>query len=126
MKILIIDDDEDFTYLTRSFLTRRGQDVVAANTSHEGIRLAIEEAPDLILLDLFLPKENGLQVLRELRLMEATKYIPVFILTNFDEEMFQDLSTLAGSEKYIRKQEGFDKILQLALDEKQSHSTSEI
>jgi CheY-like chemotaxis protein len=115
MKILIIDDDADYIYLMKKSLEKKGQEVVYANSSHEGLSMAIEELPDLILLDLFLPRENGFKVLRELGSMESTKHIPVFILTNFEEDGLQDLSRVVGAQKYLKKNIGFEKISQLCV-----------
>jgi len=86
-KILIIDDVGDFRYFLKKNLEMVGDyKVIGAGTGEEGLRLAKKKRPDLILLDIVLPKVNGLEVLRELKEGERTRPIPVIMLTSSDED----------------------------------------
>jgi len=81
-KILFIEDDVDQIFLYQSKFELEGFEFFAARHGNEGINLAIEKQPDLILLDLVLIKEDGMEVLKQLKENEKTKKIPVIILTN--------------------------------------------
>ncbi len=83
-KILLIDDSQTVQMIMGSSLQASGYLVIYKKTAEEGMKTAIEEKPDLILLDLMLPDKNGLDVLKELKEKEETKNIPVIILTGRD------------------------------------------
>jgi len=86
MKVLIIDDDPDYTYLLKLNFEKFSHQVFIADNARDGIQLAIDVIPDIILLDVFLPKENGFQVFRDLKTAKLTRNIPTFLLTNLDQE----------------------------------------
>jgi two-component system cell cycle response regulator DivK len=79
--ILIIEDNENNRILVRDVLQATGFETVEAVTAEEGLRLACELVPDLILLDIQLPGMNGLAALRELRAHPTTQAIPVIAVT---------------------------------------------
>jgi DNA-binding response OmpR family regulator len=79
--ILVIDDDADIRKLVEKILTVQGYKVSQAEDGESGLGLAIVKKPDLIILDLNLPKMNGFEVCRRLKADEATKKIPVIMLT---------------------------------------------
>lgn len=81
-KILIIDDDPTARYLLKTILSDKGHSVVEATSGEEGIRTVYEEKPQLIFLDLVMPKLNGFQVIEHLKSDPATKNIPVVINTS--------------------------------------------
>ena len=80
-KILIIDDDADILELTQKRLERYGYRVLAAKDGAQGLIKVREEKPDLILLDIVMPNQDGFTILRELKKSEATRRIPVIMLT---------------------------------------------
>jgi DNA-binding response OmpR family regulator len=98
--ILAIDDDPDFlSYLTDS-LRSEGRSVATATTAQEGIELARSRSPELILLDVYLPDRNGLEVLHALKSDPRTRDIPTLLVSVVDEkaEGFR-----LGAEDYILK-----------------------
>lgn len=82
-KILVIDDDKSLCTLMAEVLKKENFDVLIAEDGKEGLKIAREQLPDLILLDLEIPGMKGLEVLKELRAYEKTRDIKVIILTNF-------------------------------------------
>ena len=82
MKILIIDDDADIRTIARLSLSRvGGMDVIEAASGDEGVRKARDEKPDVILLDMMMPRMDGLETLAALRSQPATARTPVIFLT---------------------------------------------
>jgi DNA-binding response OmpR family regulator len=89
-RILLVEDDRFLRRACETSLRQRGFTVIAATDGEEGLRLARAEHPDLILLDLLMPKLSGVEVLRALKADVGTKAIPVLILSNSSRE--QDVS----------------------------------
>lgn len=89
-RILLVEDDRFLRRACETSLRQRGFTVIAAPDGEEGLRLARAEHPDLILLDLLMPKLSGVEVLRALKTDVGTKAIPVLILSNSSRE--QDVS----------------------------------
>lgn len=82
--ILFIEDEAVLQKTFSAVLSRRGYKVISALDGQIGLKLAKSRLPDLILLDLVLPKTNGFEVLRDLKKDSTTKHIPVIILTNLE------------------------------------------
>jgi DNA-binding response OmpR family regulator len=80
-KILVIDDEPGVVELLKKRLERAGYDVIAATDGMEGFKRACEHKPDLILLDIIMPGVDGLTVLKRLKTEEATRQIPVVMVT---------------------------------------------
>jgi len=85
-KILIIEDDFFIRELYERQFTKEGYNIVSSEDGPNGLLLSSQENPDLILLDIMLPKLNGLDLLRTLKSKEETKNIPVILLTNLGQE----------------------------------------
>ena len=85
-RILVVEDDFFVRDLYTRELTREGFEVSTAEDGAEGLLQATEEKPDLILLDIMLPKMSGLDVLKTLQEKEETKGIPVVLLTNLGQD----------------------------------------
>lgn len=83
-KILFVEDEPTLQKTLGDFLKKSGYEIISALDGEEGIRKAEDEKPDLILLDLILPKMEGFDILRKLKLDLKTKDIPVIILTNLE------------------------------------------
>ena len=81
-KILLVEDDRFLRRACEASLRQRGFTVIPAMDGEEGLRLARSETPDLILLDLLMPRLPGIEVLRALKGDGATKNIPVLVLSN--------------------------------------------
>jgi len=101
--ILLIEDEGALQKTMGDVLTQEGYEILSALDGEAGVRLAKEKIPDLILLDLVLPKMMGLEVLQQLRETKETKDIPVIILTN--RESLEDIerATDLGATTYLIK-----------------------
>lgn len=84
--VLVVEDDRFLRRACEVSLRQRGFQVLTAADGEEGLRVARTLSPDLILLDLLMPKLSGLEVLKALRAEEATKRVPVLILSNSSQE----------------------------------------
>jgi two-component system phosphate regulon response regulator PhoB len=102
-RILIIEDEEDIRELIRYTLDREGFGVSEAGTGEAGLRSAADRNPDLVLLDLMLPGKDGLSVCRELKGDEATRNIPVIMVTARGEESDIVAGLELGAEDYVIK-----------------------
>lgn len=100
-KILIIEDEEELIEGLRLNLTFEGYEVISAENGEAGLKLATNETPDLILLDIMLPKIDGLEVCRELRLRHIT--VPIIMLTAKSEEIDKVVGLEIGADDYITK-----------------------
>jgi len=83
-KILIIEDESSLQTSLKEFLSLEDFETVSAFNGEEGIELAAKENPDLILLDIILPKKNGFEVLEEIKKDKKTEKTPVILLTNLE------------------------------------------
>ncbi len=114
-KILIVDDETDILELYKIRLEREGHTVLTAADGEEGLRIAREEAPDLIILDLMLPKIDGFKVCSILKSEEETRHIPVIILTARAEDKDKKTGMDVGADDYMTKpfrwEELYDKML---------------
>lgn len=81
-KILIVEDDPSISGLLSEYLVGEGFNVIVAQDGDKGLGMAISDKPDLILLDIMMPKKDGLSMLKELRTTEEGKTVPVIMLTN--------------------------------------------
>jgi len=100
-KILIIEDEEDLVKGLKLNLADEEYDVDWASSGSEGLRKALQETPDLIILDIMLPEKNGLEVCRELR--QKNIGIPIIMLTAKGEEIDKVVGLEIGADDYITK-----------------------
>lgn len=91
-RVLLVEDDRFLRRAGEAALRQRGFTVSVAADGEEALQKLQVEVPDLILLDLLMPKVSGIQVLRSLRASEATRSVPVLILSNSSRE--QDLEEI--------------------------------
>ena len=101
--ILLIEDEGALQKTLGDVLSKEGYKILAALDGEVGARLAKEKTPDLILLDLVLPKITGLEVLKQLRGDEETKDIPVIVLTNLENLEDIQRATDLGATTYLVK-----------------------
>lgn len=102
-KVLVVDDEEHILELINYNLMAAGYEVLQANNGEEAIKIAIEEKPNLILLDLMIPGKDGYDVCREVRSNNTTKSIPIIMLTAKSEEIDKILGLELGADDYITK-----------------------
>jgi DNA-binding response OmpR family regulator len=103
VKVLLIEDDVAAAEMYRLRLVADGYAVVMANDGHAGLRMAADEAPDFIYLDLRLPGLDGFEVLEGLRGNPATMHIPVIILTNYGEPELRERGLKLGALEFLVK-----------------------
>lgn len=99
-KILIVDDDENICELLRLYLEKDGFDTIVANDGEQAVEFASKHSPDLILLDIMLPKLDGWQVCREIR---KTSDTPIIMLTAKGETFDKILGLELGADDYVSK-----------------------
>ncbi|MDZ7369810.1 MAG: response regulator transcription factor [candidate division KSB1 bacterium] len=109
--ILIVDDEKDIVDLLAYNLQAEGYAVSTAFDGEEAVKKAESEKPDLILLDIMLPKKDGRQVLRELREKPSTSSIPVIFLTAKDSEIDEVIGLELGADDYVVKPIAIRKLL---------------
>ena len=102
-RILIVDDDPDIRALANLALTQDGHEVVEASNGQEAIALIDASPPDLVLLDLLMPRKSGLEVLKILRSRPATAALPVVVLTGMDDEVTTRAGFEVGATDYLTK-----------------------
>ena len=98
--ILIVDDEKTIVDMLFYNLQKEGYNVLEANDGEEGVRIALEQKPDLILLDIMLPKMDGLAVCKKIR---QTLNVPILMISAKDEEIDKILGLELGADDYITK-----------------------
>ncbi|MFY0697625.1 MAG: response regulator transcription factor [Balneola sp.] len=101
--ILVVDDEKDLLDLIEYNLRKEGFDVLKAENGEEGIAMAKEHSPDLVLLDIMMPKMDGLQAVEEMRKDNELKKIPIILLTARSDEKTEVEGLNKGSDDYITK-----------------------
>jgi OmpR family response regulator RpaB len=104
-KVLIIEDDQLIQRMYGKIFTFEGYEVITASDGEEGLEKARTTAPTIILLDVMMPKLNGMQVLEKLKMDPATKTIPVVMLSNLAGDNDIETALSKGAVKYIIKSE---------------------
>ncbi len=102
VRILLVDDSKAILQENERVLIKAGYEVICAEDGESALKLAREEKPDLILLDMILPKMSGPDVLRHLKQDPATASIPVVVLSSLTEKNRQKLIE-EGAEDYVEK-----------------------
>ena len=115
-RILLIEDNRFLRRACEIGLAARGFSVTSAVDGEDGLQRALAEPPDLILLDLMMPKMNGLEALRALRRAETTRAIPVLVVSNSPREQYIDEVTKLGAIGFLVK-------ANLRLDDLANHIT---
>ena len=100
-RVLVVDDEPDAVELLQEFLTAKGYEVCTAEDGEEALRLVKEERPHLILLDIRMPKMNGLEVLKRVR--EIDREVGVIMVTAVNEEETGRQALELGAFDYITK-----------------------
>lgn len=102
-KILFIEDESVLQKTFGEILKQEGYEMISALDGEIGLRLAKEKKPDLVLLDLILPKINGFSVLEKIKEDKETKDIPVVVLTNLEGLEDVDKALKMGATTYLVK-----------------------
>ena len=102
-KILVVEDAMTMRMVETMTLRGAGYEVITANNGEEGVAAAEKELPDLILMDIIMPKMNGLDAVKKIRELEVTAGIPIIMLTTRSEEDNVELAFANGANDFITK-----------------------
>ena len=102
-KILVIEDNESNLYLITYISRHNGYTVLEARTGEEGVKIASEKKPDLIILDIQLPGIDGIKTARRIRALKTEGDIPIIALTSFVMDKDHERVLAAGCNGYIEK-----------------------
>jgi DNA-binding response OmpR family regulator len=103
-RVLIVEDDEDMVRLATHWLERAGYEVALAADGQKALKaLAAGRLPDVVLLDVMLPKTDGFEVLRRIRAESRTKNLPVIMVTSFSRDKDAARGRELGANDYIVK-----------------------
>jgi DNA-binding response OmpR family regulator len=111
-KILLVDDEVDLVETVRFSLEAEGYQVLVSFNGEDALNKARTEKPDLILLDLMLPKLDGYKVCRLLKFDERYKHIPILMLTAKTQEKDKILGKETGANAYITKPFDMDELME--------------
>lgn len=104
-KILVVDDDVVLRDMYKARLENSGYEIITASNGEEAMARAVDSDPDLVLLDVMMPKVNGFDVLDVLKSTAETKNIPVIILTALVQDSDRERGIKGGADDYIVKSE---------------------
>jgi CheY-like chemotaxis protein len=111
-KILIVEDDNILQRAIATALTDAGYEIIEAVDGSEGIKKAQSESPDLILLDLLMPKKDGWEVLETIKKDDKTKGIPVLVLTVYEgEDSISKCMELGAKGYFLKSKYSLDEIV---------------
>lgn len=113
-KILIIEDNESYLSILSQKFTLEEFDVITAKDGDEGVKKALDNKPNIVLIDLLLPKKNGIEIMEELRQSEWGKNVPLIILTNVnpDDEILQTIMKNKPTYYLIKPEVKLEEILE--------------
>lgn len=102
-RVLIVDDSPTETYKFKEILEKNGFDIITADNGADGVAIARQEIPDLVLMDVVMPGLNGFQATRQISKAPETKHIPVIIVTTKDQETDKVWGKRQGASDYLTK-----------------------
>ena len=102
-RILIVDDSPTQTLSLAKLLKKHGHEILTAKDGAEGVEVAKAEIPDLVLMDVVMPKINGFQATRQITKNPSTSHIPVIIVTTKDQETDRIWGERQGAKGYVTK-----------------------
>jgi len=102
-KILLVDDSKTILMMERMVLGSGGYQIVTASDGEEGVARALAERPDLILMDVVMPKLSGFEACRRLRQEEVTRDVPIILVTTRGEPSNVEAGYACGCTDYITK-----------------------
>lgn len=114
-KVVVVEDDEHISKVYEIKLAKEGIEVILARDGEEAVAKITSEKPDLILLDLMIPKKDGFGVLEDIKKIPELASIPVIVLSNLGQQSDQDRALGLGATEYLVKvdypiQEVIDKV----------------
>lgn len=102
-KIMIVDDEQMIRLLVKRTLADHNYTVLEAKDGQEAIDLTLSQKPDLVIMDIMMPRKDGITALNELKANQNTRMIPVIMLTGVDYALNKELTERMGASKYVTK-----------------------
>jgi two-component system, cell cycle response regulator DivK len=112
-KILIVEDEPKNLKLIRDVLQRFSYDTFEAYDGEQGLEMAKSAKPDLILMDIMMPKMDGLEATRQIKADDATKHIPIIALTSYAMNGDRERTIEAGCNAYLAKPVDIGEVLKM-------------
>ena len=110
-KILVVDDSPTEIFQFKEMLEKLGHEVITADNGRDGVSMATSEQPDVVLMDIVMPDMNGFQATRQIARGEATKHIPVIIVSSKNQETDKVWGQRQGAKGYITKPVDTDELV---------------
>ena len=107
---LVVEDFEDSRFMMRQLLEMAGHTVVEATDGEQAVRVALKEKPTIILMDLSLPKLDGLAATREIRRHKGFRHVPILAISAHDGDESRAAALEAGCNEYMTKPIDFDRL----------------
>jgi len=104
-KILLVEDEDIMLNLLQRKLTQEGYDVFVARDGEEGLKIMREIMPDIVLLDIIMPKKGGIEVMEEMQKEPKLKTLPVIIISNSGQPVELDKAKELGAKDWLIKTE---------------------
>ena len=102
-RVLVVEDTEDNRKIIRDLMTSAGYETIEAVTGEEGVAMAVEHRPDLILMDVQLPVLDGYEATRRIKANPALRHIPVIAVTSYALSGDEEKTRAAGCDAYVAK-----------------------
>jgi two-component system, cell cycle response regulator DivK len=102
-RILVIEDTEDNRRILRDMLTAAGYELIEAVDGEEGVAMAAEHRPDLVLMDIQLPRIDGYEATRRIKADAALRHIPIIAVTSYALSGDEEKTRAAGCDGYVAK-----------------------
>ena len=99
--ILVVDDFDDTRLLLRTWLERRGFSVVEATNGIDAVAMAEHDSPDLIIMDVEMPRLDGLSATRRIRKIQELNSVPIVAVSAYGAEQFREQALAAGCDEYV-------------------------
>lgn len=110
---LVVEDFEDSRFMMRRLLEMAGYNVLEATDGEQAVELAIQKKPAVILMDLSLPKLDGLSATRQIREQSGSRHVPIVAVSAYDGPESRDEALAAGCDAYMTKPIDFDQLSSL-------------
>jgi len=110
---LVVEDFEDSRFMMRRLLEMAGYNVLEASDGEQAVKIAVEARPVLILMDLSLPKLDGLAATRQIRKKKGLKAVPIVAVSAHDSPESRTEALAAGCDEYVTKPIDFDHLTKL-------------
>jgi CheY-like chemotaxis protein len=99
--ILLVEDFDDTRLMMKMWLVKNGYRVLEAETGEEGVALAQQELPDLIIMDMMMPRMNGLDAAQRIRQDRALSQTPIVAVSAYGADEYRSLALEAGCDEYV-------------------------